>query len=284
MWLAAGSGAPLAAEVSLSSGVGSRPHREERCAGLLLLRGLSVGFYRLDAISPGHQIEKFPVTVTEGRTAEVTVEAPRRPSWVQIVLHHDLIYPGEAVSIAVRGLTLQPAYHLDVYRTHFTPTLRKGRIQWARIAQEDAEAYAKALAAALGTGEATLYSSADYRPQHLDAEGSYYDRLNLGRLPTGQYLVVATGESGSRSAASVTVSRLALLVKSDAQQSVYFVSDLKSGQPLAGATVTQAGRSVETERAGIGAASRPPAARHGEDGEEEEAEQAETTRHRHARR
>jgi hypothetical protein len=234
------SGRPVAqAEVTISGPeqFSTRSDRE----GRFQFAGVAVGFYRLDAASPGHAIVKDWVDIPEGRGRLHYFEMARRPSWVQVVLHHDVLYPGELVSIAVSGLTLEPFYQLDIYRIQ----------AWRHVREYEAIEYGKALTKAAELGDVVLASSERQRPARVDQEGMFYDRPRIAALPTGRYLFVATGETGSRSVAALTVSRLALLVKSDANAAVAYVADLKSGEPIAGARVSAGKASAITDLSGI---------------------------------
>jgi len=242
------SGRPVPAEVSISGMAMGNPLAEPvsfttrgDAKGRFSFSGIPAGVYHLEASSPGHAVERSAVYVEEGKTTPVEVEMRRRPSWVELVVHHEIVHPDEPVSAAVRGLTMMPSYHFDVYRVN----------RWRRVTAQEALEYEKALNAALAAGDIAAVSSRQVTPRHIDWEGVFYDRLVLGRFPVGQYVVVATGETGSRSAAAITVSRLALLVKSDAEQAVAYVADLKSGAPIAGARVSAGHASAVTDASGL---------------------------------
>jgi len=209
--------------------------------GRFQLAGVPAGFYRLDATSPGHAIVMHWVEIPEGPGRLQHFELSRRPSWVQLVLHLAVLYPGEPVSIAVSGLTLEPAYRLDIYRVQ----------SWRHVREYEAVEYAKALKKAVELGEVVAISSERKRPARVDEEGMFYDRPRMAALPSGRYLFVATGETGSRSAAVLSVSLLALLVKSDRDSAVAYVTDLKSGQPITGARVSTGRSSAVTDGSGL---------------------------------
>jgi len=225
--IARDSGHPVAAAITLSGPAGF--HARSDAAGRFSFLRIPTGVYHLDAASRGHVVTNRAVYLQEGKTNRLDLEMVRKPSWVQLVLHHAILYPGEPTSLAVRGLTLNPSYRLRVYRVN----------RWARVQPHEARAYEKALAAAVAAGDVTPFSSREITPRHIDVEGVFYDRLNLEPLPVGRYLLVAYGETGSRSAESLTISRLALLVKSDNQKAVAYVADLKSGAPIQGAEVAE---------------------------------------------
>ncbi|MFB3880300.1 MAG: alpha-2-macroglobulin [Armatimonadota bacterium] len=209
--------------------------------GRFQFAGAPVGLYRVSATSPGHTLVRAWVSVAEGKNPTQYFELSRRPSWVQLVLHFPVLYPGEPVGLAVSGLTLDPAYQLDVYRVQ----------NWRHVREYEAVEHPKALAKAVELGEVEAVSSERKRPSQLDEEGMFYDRPRVGALPSGRYLLVATGETGSRSAAVLMISRLALLVKSDRKSAVAYVTDLKSGEPVAGARVSTAGSSGVTDDSGL---------------------------------
>jgi len=237
--IARDSGRPLAAKVRLSGPADLEATGDAR--GRFSLRRIACGSYRVEASSRGHVARPFTVEVLEGRTARVRVEMRRQPSHVQLVVHHHVLYSGEPISVAVRGLTLRRWYRLETYRVS----------QWTRVQEHEAHQYAKALAAATAAGDVTLVSARDMTPHRLDPEGLFYDRLNLEPLPPSHYLLVATGETGSRAVEGFTISRLALLVKSDSRQAVAYVTDLKSGVPIAGAEVQGGAATGMTDANGL---------------------------------
>ncbi len=250
------SGRPVRAEVSISgmaigtsfslSGVAGPAEQisltiRSDAKGRFSFSGIPAGVYHLEASSHGHAVEGSAVYVEEGKTTTVELEMRRRPSWVQLLVHRGIVHPDEPVSAAVRGLTMMPSYRFDVYRVN----------RWRRVTEQEALEYVKALNAALAAGDIASVSSRQMTPSHVDGEGVFYDRLVLGRFPVGHYVVVATGETGCRSAAAIIVSRLALLVKSDADQAVAYVADLKSGDPIAGARVSAGRTSGLTDASGL---------------------------------
>ncbi len=237
--IARDSGHPVAAAVALSGEVHLRTQSDE--GGHFSFKGIPAGPYRLSASSPGHVVEKRMVQVREGRMRRVKFEMARQASWVELIVHEDILYPGEPTSIAVRGLTLSPSYRLDVYRVN----------RWRSVREHEARTHRKALEAAVERREITLWSTREVTPLQIDWEGVFYDRTDLGQLPIGRYLVIATGETGNQSARSLTVSRLALLVKTDPDVAVAYVSDLMSGEPIEGASVTGPGVTSRTDKNGL---------------------------------
>lgn len=238
------SGRPMGGAAVTLDGPSYFQTKSDAC-GKLAVSGLRVGMYKVRAETPGHVVPEVGpwgwVRVEEGRKQRAVIEMMRRPSWVGLVLHYDIFYPGELISIAVRGLTLRPFYQLDVYRV----------VGWREVSEWEARQHAKALKKAVSLGEVSLVSSEEKRPGQIDQEGVFYDRVNLGQLPVGRYLIVAGGENASRGAEALTVSRLGVLVKSDGEQAVVWVSDLMSGKPIAGADVRIAGRSGITDADGL---------------------------------
>jgi hypothetical protein len=237
--IARDSGRPLTATVHLSGAAYRDMTSDAR--GRFSLRRIPCGTYNLEASSRGHVARAITVEVRESKTTRIKVEMRRQPSRVALVLHHSLLYPGEPISIAVRGLTLKPAYRLESYRVN----------RWTRVSQSEAQAYARAVAAAVEAGDLTRISAREITPYRLDAEGLFYDRLNLDPLAPGRYLLVAIGETGSRSTAVLTISRLALLVKSDREQALAYVTDLNTGAPIAGAQVAGGAATATTDVNGM---------------------------------
>ncbi len=134
--IARDSGRPVAANVTISGR--EQFSTESDRQGRFQFAEAPVGLYQLEAASPGHALVKQMVWVTEGRSQSTYFEMARRPSWVQLVLHTDVLYPGEPVSIAVSGLTLEPSYQLDVYRVQ----------RWSYVREYDAIEHSRALARA----------------------------------------------------------------------------------------------------------------------------------------
>ncbi len=237
--IARDSGRPLVAEIRISGPESFTTKSDPK--GRFEFADVPVGLYRVTADSRGHALTKATAYVTEGESEPTYFEMVRKPSWVRVVLHEGVLYPGEPVSIGVSGLTLEPSYQLDIYRIR----------EFKRVQEYEAAQYQKALQRAVDLGEVSLVSSGRKRPRRVDAEGMFYDRPALGALPTGRYLIVAIGETGDRSAADLTVSRLALLAKSDSDTAVAYVTDLKSGKPVAGADVTVLNARAMTDANGL---------------------------------
>ena len=248
--IARDSGRPVAnAQVSLT-GPAYRSARSDD-QGRFSFLDLPTGLYRVEATSPGHLLPPDSphslVQVTEGtlsRARQATfayLEMDRRPSYVSLVQHEDVLYPDEPLQFAVRGLTLHPSYHLDVYRV----------VEWKEIREYEALQYPKALAKAVSLGNLVLLSSRDITPEKIDSEGVFYDRVFLDLLPVGRYFLAVTGETGSYSAGAIAVSRLALIVKSDGDQAVAHLCDLRTGQPISGAQVIARDLTATTDADGF---------------------------------
>ncbi len=238
------SGRPVAnAEISLSGPTYRNTRSDEQ--GRFTLLDLPTGIYRVEANSPGHVLPLTSphslVMVTEGKATCAYLEMDRRPSWVSLVVHEEVLYPDEPLTFAVQGLTLNPSYQLDLYRV----------VEWKGVQEYEAMQYPKALAKAVSLGNLVLLSSRDITPEKIDPEGIFYDRVLLDPLPVGRYFVAVKGETGSYSGGSITVSRLALIVKADDVRAVAHVCDLRTGRPIAGAQVQARNLTITTDTDGF---------------------------------
>jgi uncharacterized protein YfaS (alpha-2-macroglobulin family) len=223
------------------------------------LSGVAVGFYQVSAASRAHSIDKKALLVSEDETLEVPLELkPSQPD-LQLTLQQNEFLPSEVATLPVHG-------YVDGQKPPGTDTL-KLRIFRARLAD-----ILRDPKSAQGLGRVSnRYERVGAIPYDLlhpgtvpaprlvetrtiplkgaDIEGFYHERIKLGNLGAGLYIVDVT--HGQKTAcAQMLVSDTALVVKKARGQLLAYAVDSQTGTPRPNAAIQvfKAGKTVASTR------------------------------------
>ncbi|HEX8464611.1 MAG TPA: MG2 domain-containing protein, partial [Abditibacterium sp.] len=255
---------PYASETATSE---VRRFRAETDAqGRFQVARLPVGFYRLSAASKAHSTDETSVFVSEDEVSEVPLRlkrsqpdlqvTPQQTEWLsseEVTLPVHGYVDGAAVSLASTSPAASGALRVRIFRTQLSQMLR------------DADA-----ARALGTvgnrytpismlPAAILHPKIAQSPQLVatrsipiagaDIEGWFHQRLKLGALRPGLYLVDV--KHGAHSVcAQMRVSDTALVVKKSRDTLLAWTVDSQSGAPRPNAAIQvfQGGKALASAR------------------------------------
>lgn len=197
---------------------------------------LPIGEYEVQALTQVYENEPQPATVVEGHTAAVDLQLKPNDPFLNLNIHQHSYTPSEDPRIALHG-----------FRQGGSLRLRLIAVNSDSLVQEQGKEIRSLLDPVSSTGKPGTFKALrrqglrtvrewTYAPKKTDAEGVFYDRLRLGRLPTGLYLVSARGEK-TECLGWVMVTDLALVTKLASHKLLAYAVDLASGKPVPGATV-----------------------------------------------
>ena len=219
--------------------------------GSFNLRRMPAGSYRLEASSEAHRLGPLAFNVDEGEVREVTLELSPVPSYVYLNAAEHTFTPDEGLSVFASGFVRAEALDFQFYRVDPVALFTKhgGNLHELVHTEQPPEHLALEGNPALTPGPLLPVPIT-----RRDVEGVFQQDFKLPRPGPGIYLVVARADSVEEME-WVVVTRLGLILKHWGDQAVAYVADLKTGQPVAGASVRMtagaASAAGTTDRDGI---------------------------------
>ncbi|MBW3636029.1 MAG: carboxypeptidase regulatory-like domain-containing protein [Armatimonadetes bacterium] len=270
------SGQPLAhAKVTLTSdekaatGEVRRLRAETDAQGRFELARVAVGPYRIAATTRAHATDERVIFVSEEETTDVPLQLKRSRPDLKLAQGQKDFLPSETVVVPVQGyVDGQGASTLRVriFKTRLADVLRDPKA--AKALSEIGNRYelvAQLPAALLHPAETVaprLISQREMPVRGADIEGFFHERVKLGTLAAGLYLVDVA--HGSHSVcAQMMVSDTALIVKKSRGELLAYTVESGSGKPRAGASIRvfQDGKTLARARSDAQGLARIPLSR-----------------------
>lgn len=199
--------------------------------GQFSLPNLPAGGYRVEASAKAHTLEETTIHVAEGPPTSLELELAANPPHLRLYASQRVFMPSEAPQIEVRGFGPGESISINVYKLRLEEIIKRGSIQsllYGLVSEYDS--------AVSPDDVGKLVDTLDHQIANRDPEGTFVDALTLKKLPEGFYWVQCNlGEL--RKGAFVNVSKIGLVTKAVAGESLCFVADLESGQPIAGSAI-----------------------------------------------
>jgi len=209
--------------------------------GTFSIRNIPAGDYDLEADAKEHSLEDSRVTVAEGASTLVAVTLKPNDPRLSLDTGRRVLAPGEPIKIDVEGFVPNiTELKLAIYR-----------ISLARIASEGG--LRAALSPISESRDAKLYANLGkivwtdtQQIKRTDVEGAFVGPLKLPTLPEGLYVVHCRG--GKLDADSfLNISHIALVAKTWDKGAVCYVTDIRTGSPIANATLLRKSNKSTTE-------------------------------------
>ena len=224
--------------------------------GRFRLKAIAAGSYRIAADTRAHELKGALVTISEGDTARVELAMTRTQPTLELAQHQWTFTTGETPKIAATGYynPAAPAgkdtLRLRVYKTRLSTMLMNPETE--RALSEAGQSWDSPP----GLPPILLNPPQAPRPKLVqdravpltatDKEGFFYQRIPLGQLPLGLYLLdIAHDESSpkdkkrkiKRVCAWALVSDTAIVLKQARNQGLAYTVDMRTGNPLSGTVV-----------------------------------------------
>jgi len=213
-----------------------------RANGSFHSKRIPAGLYQLQATSRAHQLRATNLMIEEGKVQEVNLElAPVAPFFDLRVPQH-VFTPDEVPQVIGHGFLPGDSIDFTFYRVDPNALLVKKRGGLGRLLYSEQPPRHLVL-----EGNPALSPLGRILPPitRRDVEGVFRQRFDLPLRDPGIYLVVAKADSIQR-LGWVMVTRLALITKQWGDQALAYVTDLKTGAPVAGANVQFSAEGGET--------------------------------------
>lgn len=211
--------------------------------GRFKLPRVKTGFYRVSAATHAHSVDETTIFVAEDETTEVPLRLERSQPDLQLAQQQKEFLPSETVVVPVRGYVNGPktnTLRVRIFKTRLSDVLRDTEAARAlgQIGNRyDAVNYLpKALLHPKQTVAPRLISDRQMPIGGADIEGFFHQRVKLGTLGAGLYLVDVT-HGKSRISAQMMVSDTALIVKKARGELLTYAVESRSGKPRVGAQI-----------------------------------------------
>ena len=244
-------GRPLAhAKITLTSDDGSERVRRLRATsdedGQWQVPRAPAGLYHVAAVSRAHASEETSVWVSEDETAPVALRLKRTQPDLKAAQQQSAWTPSETAILPLQGYTdagrdgQGEPLRMRIFRTRFADVLgdKKAAEALGQVANRYQPLYAipAALLSPAKAAAPVLVAHRVLPVTGADIEGFFHQRVALGRLQPGLYLIeVAHGPN--RVCAQLTVSDMALVVKKARGTLLAYAVDSGSGAPRARADI-----------------------------------------------
>ncbi len=224
------------AKFDLPEGVTTHWTTRTKSDGSFTFHGLPAGAYEIDAYGKAHHNQDRCVAiVSEGKSSTEEIKTDRTLPDVDLQVNQRVFLPDEKPDITISGYTDSPTADVRVYSVPFESVFnKKSPENLVRSVFENQNESDPAKIAGL---ESVWTQS--YKLNSKDVEGHFVEQAHLAPLPEGMYLVRASIGEYVRYG-WLTVSKIALVSKIGKRDCLAFVTDLKSGTPVAGIPVSYA--------------------------------------------
>lgn len=215
--------------------------------GAFTIRGVAAGGYSVEAYSKAHETFGEQVYVREATPTELELVLNPSAPFFSVYANQHVYLPGEAAFVQAHGFAPADDIRVVVYRVEFE-------------AIEAAQGRVEALMSPWANGDRTDPTKrpglTEFRKTRVpivgrDGEGVFRQDVRIEPLPEGVYYVRLLCDKGVANT-GVFVSRIALVTKTAGTDVLGYVTDLRTGAPIAGADVYPVGgRPVRTDANGL---------------------------------
>ena len=194
---------------------------------------LPVGRYRFEAMAQSHVPSSKSIlttVVTERETSKVAITMDPTVPRLQLYVNQHVYAPDETPEVFVTGFTPESEARVKIYQVPFERVVEAGDV--SRILSPLSRGQLP-----VGGAKIPVTRELTVKLTSRDAEGVFNQLLQIPALEQGVYwMSVETKEAGQGNYLLVT--KNALIVKADAKKGAAFVTDLKTGAPVAQADVS----------------------------------------------
>jgi alpha-2-macroglobulin len=205
-----------------------------RADGSFGIKRLPAGTYQLQATSEAHALRATKLVIEEGKVQEANLELAPIPPFFSLIVNQHIFTPDETPQIMSRGFLPGMDLTFLIYRVNINHLIQKSGGDLRTMIYSDSPSEHLRLE---GNPGLSLWKQFDAPITKRDAEGVFRQRFDLPSREPGMYLVVARTDK-LQELAWIAVTRLGLITKQWGDQALGYVSDIKTGAPVAGAQVT----------------------------------------------
>lgn len=199
--------------------------------GRFVFRNVVAGAYALSFSAKAHTAEEQTITIAEGPATVHDVALAPSPPYLDFHYSTHTYTPGEKPEYQLTGFTQSANLEVAVYRLDFNEIAKGGSLysvlsdlRWDRNKSGMLK-------------PENQVAKFERTPQMVDAEGVFIEKVALDPMPEGVYWIEATSGT-TRAGSYAMVTTTAAVAKASSSGTLCYVTDIVSGQPIAGAKVT----------------------------------------------
>lgn len=205
--------------------------------GKFRLSGIVEGDYLMTVTGKAHSLTRKPIRIVEGKRIDGTVALPPIPPYLELYASQHIFSPQEAPKMQLKGFVGKGELNFSVYRLDFDKMVAKGDLYTALSPLAYPNYQTKKLTDPATVG--TQVETWGQEPATRDIEGVFVESLDLKALPEGFYWFQAKG-GGQVAGTWLAVSKVGLVGKAVGNDTLAFVTDLQTGEPIPGAAISVA--------------------------------------------
>ncbi|HSI73461.1 MAG TPA: MG2 domain-containing protein, partial [Fimbriimonas sp.] len=204
-------------------------YTETKADGTFSIRNLPADIYEMDISAAHHNLKTRYVFVEEGKATDLSlVKMQPTDPYLRLYASQRVFTPGEQPHIEMHGFVKDAEVRVQVFRLDLHAVAAQGGLQEALYPLGDKEKLEKHVA--------TEVDNRVHAVSKRDVEGAFIEDVQVPKLGEGFYYVrVSAGKL--RAATYLNVTTLAMVTKSAKQRSLAFVTNIRTGEPVAGAEV-----------------------------------------------
>ncbi|MBI1331901.1 MAG: hypothetical protein GC165_03380 [Armatimonadetes bacterium] len=195
--------------------------------GNFTLSNVAAGSYYLEGYANVHNFEKRIVTIEEGKTTVSNIIAKPENPRLNLYNSQRVCTPDEEPKFEINGFVPSPdSIQIDIYGIKLDEIAKKGSLRNVLSPlSSNREADIKKL-----TDASEHIKSVKQKIESPDAEGSFTQRVKLGKQRAGLYFVICRA-GGMKAVTFLNITYIALVTKSYQGKMLCFAANLESGQP-----------------------------------------------------
>lgn len=200
--------------------------------GSFSFSNIPAGDYTVEAMAKAHTMAETKLAIKEGKS-EIPVSLKPNDPYLGLYDSQHVFLPNEEPQFVFDGFVKADAIDVTTYKINFTEIVRGGGLEqviWS-VGRWNKDV------STMDKGVFVPISNESLPITKRDVEGTFRETMNFKKLPKGFYWLSAKAGS-TKAGAWLMVTDIALITKSSHGKVLAFVTDLKSGKALAGATVS----------------------------------------------
>jgi uncharacterized protein YfaS (alpha-2-macroglobulin family) len=201
--------------------------------GRFVLPRIPAGECFIEAFGKAHSLERKAITLKSGRNEPLILMAEPTEPYMELTANIHAFTEREEPVVLVNGFSPENEVEFKIYQANVESIIAKGGFQgllsslewWSRRTVPSDDSF-------------RLVHSFVHSITTRDVEGLFTEHVRLPRLPYGMYLIVASVEGVRPQATWLTSTNVALITKRSGDETLCFVSDVNTGKPVPGVSLT----------------------------------------------
>lgn len=235
--IAQDTGIPIKADITITGAKNKYFYLKSDSNGIFIRKNIPIGEYKLSGSSSGHKFNDVSVSVAEGKTTSLRIEAEAKYPSIETYIHQHIFSPNETPGFTCHGTSdsneiIVKAYKLNLENYFVNGSRSLSNLVGIESYYDSKENISKYKSDKLDNNpNAQLIANINNNINTRDNEGIFTQRINLPKLSYGLY-VLSVSSGKAQSYGWILVTTIGMVTKTAPGQITAFAMDLKSGKPL----------------------------------------------------